>query len=380
MVTQFVEFVRSTYRTDEFIPLHEPRFLGNEKTYLLETIDSTFVSSVGAFVDKFEEELKCFTNAQGVVVTSSGTSALHTAMYLAGVRPQDLVITPALTFVAACNAIHHMQAEPLFIDIDENLCLSADALEGFLEEEALLNGEKLCVHKKSGRIIRAAIPMHTFGHPADMDSLQAVCTKWGVSIIEDAAESLGSFYKGAHTGTLSRFGAISFNGNKIITTGGGGAVLCGADDAVRAKHITTTAKKPHPYEFFHDEAGFNYRMPNLNAALGLAQLERINIILKQKRELSEAYQQFFKNSEYVFVTEPEYAQSNYWLNAVICEDKTARDYLLTQTNAKGIMTRPVWTLMHRLPMYRDSYRGNLEYSEWMEQRLVNIPSSAMNGD
>jgi aminotransferase in exopolysaccharide biosynthesis len=374
-----VEFVRDTYQTQDFIPLHAPAFNGNEKQYVLETIESTFVSSVGKFVDDFERHIEAYTGTAKAVATVNGTAALHAALYMAGVRPGDLVITQALTFVATCNALYHMGAEPVFVDVSSvSLGLCPKALAAYLDEFAELT-EQGCVHKQTRQAIRAVVPMHTFGHPVELDELIAVCQKWQIALVEDAAESLGSFYKGRHTGTLGDFGAVSFNGNKIITTGGGGMVLCkDAKSGAHTKHVTTTAKVPHPFEFYHDEPGFNYRMPNLNAALGCAQMEVLDSYLAQKRVLADKYQALFAGSEYQFVTEPEYAQSNYWLNAIICPDAAARDALLKQTNDAGVMTRPIWQLMHRLPMFANAKRGDLTQSEYIEARLVNLPSSPVS--
>ncbi|CAK6712077.1 LegC family aminotransferase [Vibrio alginolyticus] len=374
--TTIVEFVRDTYKTDEFIPLHAPTFDGNEKAYVMETIESTFVSSVGKFVDDFERKIEAYTGTTKAVATVNGTAALHAALYMADVQRGDLVITQALTFVATCNALYHMGAEPVFVDVSPvSLGLCPKAVDAFLEENAEVT-DVGCIHKKTGRRIKAVVPMHTFGHPVELDELVAVCLKWNITLVEDAAESLGSFYKGKHTGTIGDFGAVSFNGNKIITTGGGGMVLCKTQElGARTKHVTTTAKVPHPYEFFHDEPGFNYRMPNLNAALGCAQVEVIEQYLKQKRLLAEGYKNFFKDTDFNFVTEPEYAKSNYWLNAIICPDKESREEVLACTNGSGVMTRPIWQLMHRLPMFENAIRGDLSVSEWLEKRLVNLPSS-----
>ncbi|EGQ8591876.1 LegC family aminotransferase [Vibrio cholerae] len=373
---RLVEFVRDQYQTQEFIPLHAPTFSGNEKAYVMETIGSTFVSSVGKFVDEFERKIEAFTGSARAVATVNGTAALHAALYMAGVERGDLVITQALTFVATCNALYHMGAEPIFVDVSPvSLGLCPKAVNAFLEVHAEVT-EAGCIHKQTGRRIKAVVPMHTFGHPVELDELIAVCLKWQITLVEDAAESLGSFYKGKHTGTLGEFGAVSFNGNKIITTGGGGMVLCGTEEAGRrTKHVTTTAKVPHPYEFFHDEPGFNYRMPNLNAALGCAQMEVLEHYLAQKRQLAQQYQAFFAGSDVTFVAEPEYAQSNYWLNAIICADAQQRNELLEQTNAAGVMTRPIWQLMHRLPMFEQALRGDLIHSEFIEAHLVNLPSS-----
>ncbi|ELV8728984.1 LegC family aminotransferase [Vibrio fluvialis] len=371
-----VEFIRDQYQTQDFIPLHAPTFAGNEKAYVMETIESTFVSSVGKFVDEFERKMEVFTGSVRAVATVNGTAALHAALYMAGVERGDLVITQALTFVATCNALYHMGAEPIFVDVSPvSLGLCPKAMNTFLEEHALVT-EAGCIHKQTGRRIKAVVPMHTFGHPVELDELIAVCLKWHITLVEDAAESLGSFYKGKHTGTIGDFGAVSFNGNKIITTGGGGMVLCGSEEAGRrTKHVTTTAKVPHPYEFFHNEPGFNYRMPNLNAALGCAQMEVLEGYLAQKRQLAQQYQAFFAGSDLTFVVEPEYAQSNYWLNAIICADAQQRNELLEQTNAAGVMTRPIWQLMHRLPMFEQAPRGDLTHSEFIEAHLINLPST-----
>ncbi|MEZ8557578.1 LegC family aminotransferase [Vibrio cyclitrophicus] len=374
--TSIVEFVRDTYRTDEFIPLHAPTFNGNEKAYVMETIDSTFVSSVGKFVDDFERKIEAYTGTAKAVATVNGTAALHAALYMADVQRRDLVITQALTFVATCNALYHMGAEPIFVDVSPvSLGLCPKAVDAFLSEHAEIT-EAGCIHRQTGKRIKAVVPMHTFGHPVELDELVAVCLKWNLVLVEDAAESLGSFYKGKHTGTMGDVSAISFNGNKIITTGGGGMVLCKTEElGARTKHVTTTAKAPHPYEFFHDEPGFNYRMPNLNAALGCAQMEVIEQYLKQKRQLAKCYENLFSGTDFQFVTEPDYAESNYWLNAIICPDKKSREEILAGTNSAGVMTRPIWQLMHRLPMFENAMRGDLTYSEFIEAHLINLPST-----
>ena len=313
MHNNLVKFVQDIYQTKEFIPLHAPTFSGNEKEYVNNTLDSTFVSSVGKYVDQFEQQIESYTGSTKAIATVNGTAALHTALYMAGVRSGDLVITQALTFVATCNALYHMGAEPVFVDVSKkSLGLCPKALETYLDENAVINVDGLSQHKETQQIFRAVVPMHTFGHPVELDELVVVCRKWNLQLVEDAAESLGSFYKGKHTGTFGAFSAISFNGNKIITTGGGGIVLCDSvDTGAQAKHITTTAKVPHAYEFFHDQAGFNYRLPNLNAALGCAQMEVLPKFLQQKRALALQYKSLFSGSDFQFVVEPEYAQSNY---------------------------------------------------------------------
>ncbi len=376
MINRLIQFVRDTYQTNEFIPLHAPTFDGNELKYVADTINSTFVSSVGKYVDEFESCIEGYTKTAKAIATVNGTAALHTALYMAGVKPDDLVITQALTFVATCNALHHMGAEPIFVDVSHvSLGLCPKAVEEYLDANAVVD-ERGCIHKETQQRIRAVVPMHTFGHPVELDELAAVCSKWQLKLVEDAAESLGSFYKGQHTGTVGEFGAISFNGNKIITTGGGGIVLCrDTADGTHTKHITTTAKVPHPYEFYHDEPAFNYRMPNLNAALGCAQMEALPVYLRRKRELAANYSRFFEGSDFRFVEEPEYAQSNYWLNAILCPDRESREELLKVTNDIGVMTRPIWKLMHRLPMFKNALRGDLTVSKWVEANLVNLPSS-----
>lgn len=377
MDKKLIHFVRDLYQTNDFIPLHVPTFSGNEKRYLIDTIDSTFVSSVGKYVDDFEKQIENYTKATKAVATVNGTAALHTALYMANVKAGELVITQALTFVATCNVLWQIGAEPLFIDISKtSLGLCPQATEIYLTQNAQLNNDGHCIHKVTGQRIKALMPMHTFGHPVELDELLALSIKWNIVLIEDAAESLGSFYKGKHTGTVGDFSALSFNGNKIITTGGGGMVLCkNIDDGMHTRHITTTAKVPHPYEFYHDQPGFNYRLPNLNAALGCAQMEQLPKFIKQKRALAKQYQNLFLGSDFQFVIEPEYARSNYWLNAVICPDRNSRDHLLKETNAQGVMTRPVWQLMTGLPMFKNALKGDLSISKWVEEHLVNLPST-----
>lgn len=376
MIHKLVDFVREQYHTKDPIPLHAPVFSGNERKYVLDTLDSTYVSSVGAYVDRFENIMAGYTGSPRAVATVNGTAALHVALRLAGVQPHDLVITQPLTFVATCNAIAYCGAEPVFLDVDrDTLGLSAHAVGLWLEEFAELDNAGLCRHRASKRIIRACLPMHTFGHPADLDGLLSTCNQWGLALVEDAAESLGSLYKNRHTGTIGLLGTLSFNGNKIMTTGGGGMILAGQEMGAHAKHLTTTAKKPHPFEYVHDELGYNYRMPNLNAALGCAQMEQLESFIERKRTLAKTYDDFLAGSDLIFVREPEGCRSNYWLNAVICENRIERDTLIKRTNEAGVMTRPVWQLMNRLPMYADCIAGSLNNAEWLEERIVNLPSS-----
>ena len=373
-----IDFIRSIYGSEGVIPLHEPRFIGNEKKYLNDCIDSTFVSSTGKFVDEFEEKIAKYTGAKYAVATSNGTSALHIALLLANVAKNDEVITQPLTFVATCNAISYCGADPVFIDVDKDtMGLSPSALQTFLEKNTTVTGQQ-CVNNNTGKIIKACVPMHTFGHPCRIDDIKDICDKYKILLIEDAAESLGSFYKDKHTGTFGQMGVISFNGNKIITAGGGGCVI--TDDEVlakKAKHLTTTAKVPHKWEYAHDMIGYNYRMPNLNAALLVAQLENLESFLLEKRKLAKRYKQFFKDKEYTFVEELTASQSNYWLNAVILKDKEQRDLFLDETNSQGVMTRPIWKLMSKLSMFKNAQHGDLSNSDWLEQRVVNIPSSVV---
>jgi aminotransferase in exopolysaccharide biosynthesis len=345
---------------------------------VLDTIDSTFVSSVGAYVDRFEKDIAAFTTSPRAVAVMNGTAALHIALKLVDVGPGDLVVTQSLTFVATCNAIAYCGAEPLFVDVDRRtLGLSPTALDAWLSEYALIDDHGDCRTRVGHRRIRACLPMHTFGHPVELAALIAVCDRWHLHLVEDAAESLGSYYKGRHTGSFGIIGVLSFNGNKIMTTGGGGMLLTDETLGKRAKHLTTTAKISHPYEFVHDEVGYNYRLPNLNAALGCAQLEQLPVFLASKRDLAERYIEFFKGSGLQPIIEPEGCRSNYWLNGVICQDSVQRDALLKSTNDAGIMTRPIWALMTRLPIYASAIRGPLSNAEWLEARVVNLPSSVL---
>lgn len=372
-----INFIRGIYQTREFIPLHEPRFIGNEKAYVIDCIDSTFVSSVGKYVDRFEQMMAEYTGAKYAVATVNGTAALHIALKLAGVNQGDEVITQSLSFVATCNAISYCGSKPVFVDVDrETLGMSPDSLRAFLTTETTLTPTG-SINNTTGKRIAAVVPMHTFGHPCRIDEIAMICEEFGIPLIEDAAESLGSYYQGRHTGTFSKLAAFSFNGNKTITTGGGGMIITN-DEALakRAKHITTTAKQPHSYEFIHDEIGYNYRLPNLNAALGCAQMESLPRLLASKRSIASAYAEFFSASNITFVKEPAQANSNYWLNALILEDKPARDVFLKELNEAGVMSRPVWRLMNELTMFHDCQSTDLFNSKWLEERVVNIPSSA----
>lgn len=377
MYNDIVTFIRQLYGTDEFIPLHAPLFIGNEKKYLDECIDTAFVSSVGKFVDRFEEMVAEYTGAKKAVVCVSGTNALHMAMLLAGVERNDEVLTQALTFIATCNAISYLGAHPVFIDVDkETLGLSPDAVSLWLTKNAVIK-EGHCYNKHTGRRVKACVPMHTFGHPVRIKELAAICNDWHIELVEDAAESIGSFYEGQHTGTFGKVGVISFNGNKTITTGGGGMLLFRDEELGKfAKHLTTQAKVPHRWEFVHDHVGYNYRMPNINAAIGCAQMENLERYVESKRETAEKYKDFFKNIPGItFFTEPENCRSNYWLNVVLLKDRQAQQEFLEYTNDHGVMTRPVWQLMNKLEMFRDCETDGLENTRWLEERIVNIPSS-----
>jgi len=378
MYKEVIAFIQKTYQTTDFIPLHEPKFIGNEKKYLNECIDSTFVSSVGRFVDEFEEKISNYTGVKYAIATSNGTSALHISLLLANVEQNDEVITQPLTFVATCNAISYCGAQPVFIDVDrDTMGLSPSALRYFLENNTTIKNNK-CINNVTGKRIGACIPVHTFGHPCRIDEIKEICDKHHVFLIEDAAESVGSIYKGKHTGTFGQVGVMSFNGNKIITAGGGGCIVTN-DKALakKAKHLTTTAKVQHKWDFNHDMVGYNYRMPNLNAALLVAQLENLDNFISSKRKLANVYEAFFNSNNYVFVKESIDSKSNYWLNSILLKNKQQRDEFLDETNSSGIMTRPIWILMNKLPMFEYAQCGNLTNSEWLEDRVVNIPSSAI---
>lgn len=371
-----IEFIRSLYPGQDFIPLHVPRFSQRETERVLETLSSGFVSTSGVHVQEFERRIAAYTGADHAVAVLNGTAALHTCLKLAGVEPEDEVITQSLTFVATCNAIRYQFAHPVFVDVERaTLGMSPEALSAFLEEHAVREDCGRCRNKTTGRILRACVPMHTFGHPVRIDEIAGICDRWGLVLIEDAAEAMSSFSKGRHAGTVGRLGALSFNGNKIITTGGGGMVLTNdAALAERALHLTTSAKKPVPYHYYHDDVGHNYRLPALNAALGCAQMEALPDFLQEKRRLAELYADWFEGQDRAFVREPEDCASNYWLNAFLCENREERNRFLEETNGAGVMTRPVWEPMHTLPMYQDCLRGPLPVTEHLAERLINLPS------
>lgn len=378
----FFDFIRNLYHTPQkdFIPLHEPRFLGNEKKYLLECIDSGFVSSVGEFVNQFEKEIAKFCGSKYAVATSNGTSALHTILHTIGVNQECEVITQALSFIATSNAIAYTGATPVYVDVDlDTLSLSPTVLEEFLYNNAQKQ-ENFTINKHTKKIIKACVPMHTFGHPARIEEIAKICKEWNIILVEDSAESLGSyFFKNGiktHTGLEGIASALSLNGNKTITSGGGGAILTDNEAlAKKLKHITTTAKVPHPYEYYHDMLGFNYRLPNLNAALALAQLEQLSSFLQSKLEVAKSYEEFCNKNGIEFICAREETLPNFWLNAIKLKDKAQRDAFLTQSNANGIMTRPIWNLNHQNPMYKHCQNDGLKNSIYLQDRIVNIPSS-----
>lgn len=379
MYSRTIEFIRSLYQTSDFIPLHEPKFVGNEKKYVLDTIDSTFVSSVGKYVDQFEIQFANFVGSKFAVATVNGTSALHVALKLVGVSSGDEVITQPLTFVATCNAIRYCGADPIFLDIDAStLGLSAASVERFLNKNAVVENNQ-CINKKTRKCIRACVPMHTFGHPVEIKKLKKLCEDYSIRLVEDAAESLGSYYEGQHTATFAEIGVFSFNGNKIITTGGGGMIV--TDNAIlakHAKHLTTTAKIPHQWDFVHDELGYNYRMPNINAALGLAQLESLPEYITRKRYVADEYKKHFSQYEDIqFISEPAYSKSNYWLNTLLMKNEDQRNQFLHEMNQAGVMVRPAWRSMSELELFNSCASDDLSFMNVVAKRLVNIPSSVI---
>lgn len=377
MYKKIIEFIREIYQTDQFIPLHEPRFLGNEERYILDCLKSTYVSSVGAYVDRFEQMVCEFTGAKYGIATVNGTAALHMALVLAGVKSKELVITQPLTFVATCNAIAYARAEPVFVDIDTaTLGMSPDSLEKFLDQECFIDLEGHTIHRKSQKRIAACVPMHTFGHPVQIDKIFELCKIFNIPLVEDAAESLGSFYKNQHTGTFGLLGILSFNGNKTVTCGGGGMILTNNERLAKlAKHLTTTAKVPHTWEYDHDQIGYNYRLPNLNAALACAQMEQLPRFVENKRELADLYHNFFTDTNITTIKETAFSKANYWLNAILFPDKRERNAFLRYTNKHQVMTRPVWNLMYNLAMFKNCIKFENENANYLMERVVNIPSS-----
>lgn len=373
---EFLKIIRDVNDIqDEYIPLHAPVFFEKEREFVIEAIDSTFVSSVGSFVDQFEKDLSKITGAKFAVATVNGTAALHLALLCAGVAQNDLVITQSFSFIATANAIRYAGANPVFIDIDPlTLGMSAEALRKYLETNCQLV-DKNCILKETNERIKACVPMHAFGFPCEIEKIANICKEWNIALVEDAAEALGSSQNGRHCGAVGIAGTLSFNGNKIITTGGGGAIITDDPDFARqAKHLSTTAKLPHKWRFIHDEVGFNYRMPNINAALGCAQLISLDKFIHFKRDLAESYKKAFANTSIKFLSEPEGSRSNYWLCSVLCESKAQRDELLEHTNANRVMTRPAWDPLHTLSMFNSFKRDPLKNTEFISDRLINIPS------
>lgn len=377
-ITDTINFIRSIYNTKDSIHLHEPKFVGNERKYLLDAMDSTLVSQIGPYVDRFENDMSLFTGTKKTVAVTNGTCALQVALRLAGVQNNDEVLTQALTFVATANSISYLGANPVFIDVDlDTMGLSPKSLEEFLNQNAELRDDG-SYNKKTGKRFSACLPMHTFGFMCRIDEIVEICDKWNIPVIEDAAEALGSQYKGQSCGSFGLLSAFSLNGNKIITSGGGGAITTNnIDIGNQAKHLTTTAKIPHQWEYTHDKVGYNFRMPNLNAALACAQLEQLEIMKQSKNNIYNQYKSFLKDKGLKLVDIPENTDWNYWLMSILLDDKNDRDIFLEETNNKGINTRPIWTLMYHLSMYQNSQRDSQENAEYLEQRIVNLPSSAI---
>jgi perosamine synthetase len=374
--SDLIGFIKNQFDNKAFIPLHEPRFWGNEKKYVSDTIDSTFVSSVGAYVDKFEFMMSSISGTNKSIAVVNGTSALQVALRLAGVNAGDEVITQALTFIATINAIIYNGAAPIFIDVDvDTMGLSPNAVEAFLEEFGEMR-EGICYNKKTNKKIASCMPMHTFGFPVHLDDLLKVCNKWNIPLVEDAAEAIGSEYHSKPIGSFGKLGVFSFNGNKIVTSGGGGAIVTNDIKlGIKAKHLTTTAKVPHPYEYVHDEIGYNFRMPNLNAALACAQLEQLPKFIDSKRTLALEYDSFFKSKGIKFRTELPQTKANYWLMCVELENKIERETFLKETNENGLMTRPIWQLIFKSPLYSRFQKDEQSNAMYLEDRIVNIPSS-----
>ncbi|MBN8589323.1 MAG: LegC family aminotransferase [Rhodothermia bacterium] len=378
MYSSITSFIRDKFSEHEnFIGLHEPRFCGNEKKYLIDAIDSTFVSSVGAYVNRFEQMMCEITKAKYAIATTNGTVALHLALVVAGVTNHDEVITQPLTFVATANAIKHAGGIPVFVDVDKDtMGMSPAFLKEFLENQTERDREGGCINKITKRKIKACLPMHTFGFPCRIAEIKQICSEFGIVLIEDCAESLGSYVGKDHTGNFGLAATFSFNGNKTVTSGGGGAIITNDEDfAKKAKHLSTTAKVPHAWEFYHDEVGYNYRMPNLNAALAVAQLEQLTTFLANKRDLAQSYRLFFETRPETFVWELEGTTANFWLNSIIFENSESKNAFLKFSNERKVMTRPIWTLMDKLPAFKNCQKSTLTNAEYLEKRVVNLPSS-----
>lgn len=374
--SQITDYIKSLYPEMDPVLLHCPQFLGNEKKYLNECIDTKFVSYVSHFVTDMEDHIKKLTGAKCAVAMVSGTEALHMAFVAAGVKPGEEVISQPLTFAATSAVIVNCGAIPVYVDVDrDTMGMSPKSLKEFLEKNTKQEGGK-CINKNTGHVISACVPMHTFGHPCRIDEIRTICDEYNLMLIEDAAESVGSFYKGKHTGTFGKVSILSFNGNKTLTTGGGGMLLTDDEElAARAKYLSTTAKEPAKWGYYHKVAGWNLRMPGVNAAIGAAQLEYFDKIIENKRETAQMYKKFFAELGIPFVTETENSRANYWLNAIFLKDREEREEFLEYTNSNGVQTRPIWTLMYKMPPYAKCEHGDMTNSEWLEDHLVNIPSS-----
>tara|TARA_B100001564_G_scaffold359749_1_gene382771 strand:- start:5875 stop:7038 length:1164 start_codon:yes stop_codon:yes gene_type:complete len=375
---KLIDYIKKIYSSENNINLHSPVFIGNEKKYLKECIDSTFVSSIGKFVDKFENEIAKFTGVKRAVLCVNGTNALHISLKLTGVSSGDDVLTQSLTFIATSNAIRYCNANPVFIDVDrDTLGMSPKSLRDFLENCTYSNNGKL-YNSISKNKISACLPMHTFGRSARISEIKEICDEYNLKLVEDAAEALGSYYLDKHLGTFGELGVISFNGNKIITSGGGGVIITDNDDlANKAKHLTTQAKLPHRWEYNHDNIGYNYRMPNINAALGLAQLENIHLYINKKRKLAKLYENFFEKHKIKYINERKSEKTNYWLSFILASNLEERDFLLNKFNSNGIMARPAWSLVNNNLMYIKNQKLDLVNSEWLYERIINIPSSVI---
>lgn len=380
MYDALISFIRSEYGEGSAIPLHEPYLDDTEKAYVQEVVESSFVSSISPFVDRFEQKLKDIIGSNYAIATVNGTSALHACLLLSGVKAGDLVITQPLTFVATCNAIAYCGAAPVFLDVDkDNLSLSPEKLEGWLKANAEMKGG-VCVEKSSGKVIRACVPVHTLGHAARAKEIQSICERYNITMVEDVAEALGTKEDSAHVGLNGTFSVLSFNGNKVATAGGGGAILTQDESlASAARHITTTAKVADKEWFFHDQVGYNYRMPGINAALGLAQLEKLELVVKTKRVLAEKYQNVFKSEGITFFAERQNTQANYWLNTVFLDTPAAKESMLNTLNDNDILARPLWTLMTDLPMFKGCMKGDITNAIWAVEHAVCLPSSAKIG-
>ena len=382
MGKKLIQFIRNLFQSEDLIPLHEPFFDEEEKEFLIKAMDSTFVSSTGPLVNQFEKEIAKFTGSKYAIATSNGSSALHTALILEGVSKGEEVLTQSLTFVATVNAIHYCGALPVFLDVDKkNLGLSASSLEEFLEEYGEIRDDGFCWNISTGKKISACLPMHTYGLSLEIQKIKVICNKFNIPLIEDAAESLGTKIDNSHSGTFGDIGVLSFNGNKIMTTGGGGMILTNDENkASRARHLTTTARIEDGRNFDHDEVGFNYRLPNLNASLGLAQIKKMPLFIKEKREIASCYQQWGKENGFEFLEESENTESNYWLNTLVSKDLNERDHLLKETNEAQVMTRPAWKPMHLLSFNSQFQTDSLINTQWLFERIVNVPSSVRKND